>query len=476
MRLTDSITASLDKKLSEKCQQKNIPGMALCVFKEGEPIYEKCYGYRHVDHQLPVTNDTVFPAASVTKSFTALSIMLLEDKGKLSVDDLVTDWLPELTLPKRKYQQQLKIHHLLSNTSGLPGLGAVNRARAKSINKDPDGAYMADRLSYIYEGREIETVVELMDMMSNDIDYSLLGEPGTTYNYSNEGFALLQEIIERASGQSFNEFINEHVLRPLNMSHSTFLNKDLSSFERVTELYGYTKDFKAFHSPAWWDVGHIYTNGSLKTTVLDLMKYLELYRLDGTVNGQQIISQSCIQKMMTPHFRIPTGEHYGYGLKLTHYNGISLIGHPGNIKGGSAYIMLAKELGITIAVLTNIGELSAESLALTALEAFAGLRTETTKPTIYKITHEELKEYTGLYLSAEGRKINITLRDQTLHVTTRNNAFFVNPATEDTFTSPDGAKYKFLRLPTGQIAGLLTGFRFIPKAKTIQEALHVTLT
>lgn len=476
MKLTDHITASLDAKLSEKCRQKNVPGMALKIFKDGEPIFEKCYGYRNVDHLLPITNDTVFPAASVTKSFTTLSIMILEDRGKLSVDDLVTDWLPELKLPEQEYHQRLKIHHLLSNTSGFPGLGAVNLARAESIKNDPDGAYMADRLSYIYEGRQIKTVVELMDVMSNDIDYTLLGEPGTTYNYSNEGFALLQEIIERASKQPFNEFIKENVLEPLNMTHSIFLNKDLSKFERVTELYGYTKDFKAFHSPAWWDVGHIYTNGSLKTTVSDLMKYLELYRLDGTVNGQQIISKTCIQKMSTPHFKIPTGVHYGYGLKLTNHRGISLIGHSGGTKGASAHIMLAKDLGLTIAVLTNISEFSAESLALTALETFAELPTETEPPPNYEITQEELKEYTGLYLSAEGRRINVTIRDQKLHVVTRNNEFFVKPSSEDTFKSPEGTKYLFLRKKqTGNIAGLFTGLRFIPKAETIQEALHVTL-
>lgn len=475
MKLTKSLTTSLDEQLSLKCKQKDIPGMALKVFKDGEPIYEKCYGYRDVEQRLPVTNDTVFPAASVTKSFTTLSIMILEDKGELSVEDLVTDWLPELKLPQPEFHQKLKIHHLLSNTSGLPGLGAVNRARAESIKKDPDGAYMADRLSYIYEGHEIKTVVELIDVMNN-MDYSLLGEPGTTYNYSNEGFSLLQEIIERASKQTFNEFINENVLGPLDMTHSTFLNKDLSKFERVTELYGYTEDFNAFHSPAWWDVGHIYTNGSLKSTVSDLMNYLELYRLNGTVKGQQIISEACIQKMMTPHFKIPTGEHYGYGLKLTNYKGISLIGHPGNIKGGSAYIMLAKELGLTIAVLTNIGEFSSESLALTALEAFAELPSETEQSPKEEMTQEALNEYTGLYLSAEGRRISVSLHDRTLHIVTRNNAFNVSPYSEDTFKSPDGAKYMFLRNQAGHIAGLLTGFRFIPKADTIQEALHVTLT
>lgn len=476
MKLTDHLLTELDLKLAEKCQAKDIPGMALVVCQNGVPIYEKYYGYRDVKRQLPVTDKTVFPAASVTKSVTALSIMLLEDQGLLSTDDLVCDWLPELKLPKSFHKNLLKIHHLLSNTGGFPGIGAVNRARAKSIQQDPDGAYMADRLSYIYEGRQIHTVLELIELM-NDIDYSLLGEPGTTYNYSNEGFALLQEIIERASDQSFSEFTKTHIFNPLNMTHSTFLKSDLDRFEQVTEIYGYTKDFKAFHSPVWWDVGKIYTNGSLKTTISDLMKYLEVYRLDGTVNGQQILSKAKLRKMMTPVLQVPTGEHYGYGLKLYNHRGYSMVGHPGNIKGGSAYILLAQDLGMTIAVLMNIGEVSAENVALTAFEHLVGLPEKPLATRKDKLSNEKLNTYVGLYQSAEGRRIHVSIKNDTLLIKTRNSEFLAQASIEeDTFLSPEGTKYKFMRDSSNYIVGIFSGLRFIPKANSIIEALHVQLT
>src|SRR5690625_3456386 len=91
--------AALDGELTKKCERAKIPGMALVVAKEGKPIFEKYYGYRDVERQLEVTSDTVFGVASITKSFAALGIMQLVDQGKLSVDDPVTKWLPELTLP-----------------------------------------------------------------------------------------------------------------------------------------------------------------------------------------------------------------------------------------------------------------------------------------------------------------------------------------------------------------------------------------
>src|SRR5690625_3918854 len=99
MTLNHNLKVMLDQQLEDICKANHIPGMALNVYKAGEPYYEKYYGHRDVAKELPVTDQTIFPAASVTKSFTTLSVMILVDQGKLSVDDRVTDWLPELTLP-----------------------------------------------------------------------------------------------------------------------------------------------------------------------------------------------------------------------------------------------------------------------------------------------------------------------------------------------------------------------------------------
>lgn len=473
--MNEQLINKLDEALASKCKQKDVPGMAIMVAKDGVPIYKNNYGFRDVDKQLPVTEDTIFPAASVTKSFSTLSIMILADQGKLSPEDLVIDWLPELKLPGGKYENELKIRHLLSNSGGFPGLGAVNRARAESIQNDPDGEHMANRLSYDIHGASIQTVEELMEIMSVEFNYRLLGKPGTTYNYSNEGFALLQEIIERASKQSFPEFVQKHIFNPLKMTHSTFLAQDLNNYERITEIYGYKEGFKSFHSPVWWNVGKIYTNGSLKTTVIDLIKYLELYRQNGTVNGEKIISADVLKQMITPQIDVPTGEKYGYGLKLSTYKGISLVGHPGVIKGGSAYVMVAEELGLTFAVLTNIGEFSAEGLALTALNVIAELPDTLTKKEIDPLSRTELEAYTGQYLSAEGRNIEVTLQGEQLQLTARNSQAFIEPVAEDTFVTTDGAKFKFLRFENGEIAGVFTGFRFVPKANSRSEAVHVVL-
>src|SRR5699024_4825581 len=106
----------------------------------------------------------------------------------------------------------------------------------------------------------------------------------------------------------------------------------------------------------WWDVGSIYSNGSLKACASDLMKYLEVYRLGGLVNGKRIVSESGIQKMTTPQVTLPNGNQYGYGLQVEDEMDIRFVGHGGSIKGVSSNIQYAQEKGLTIFVLTNIAD------------------------------------------------------------------------------------------------------------------------
>src|SRR5690625_7865938 len=114
---------ALDEKLTKMCKQANIPGMALLATKDGEILYEKYVDYRNVSMGEPITGDTIFGVASLTKSITALAVMLLQDERKLSVDEEVTKWLPTLTA----IQPKTTIHHLLTHTAGYPGLRSEER-------------------------------------------------------------------------------------------------------------------------------------------------------------------------------------------------------------------------------------------------------------------------------------------------------------------------------------------------------------
>src|SRR5699024_4558149 len=148
----------------------------------------------------------------------------------------------------------------------------------------------------------------------NEMDFKMLGPPGTIFNYSNEGYALLQKIIELASGMSFIDYVEKNIFAPLQMNDAYFRMEDISINAQLIELYAYREDRQnVFHSPSWSDVLAIYTNRSLKCSTIDLMKYMELYQMDGTVNGVQIVRTARIDEMTTPKISEPNCGSYGYG-------------------------------------------------------------------------------------------------------------------------------------------------------------------
>lgn len=464
MTLNEQSLAELDRILTEKCEAANVSGMALVVAKEGKPVFEKYYGYRDVDNQLEITGDTIFGVASLTKSLAALTIMHLVDQGKLNVDDPVVKWLPEFKLPNKEYQDQVKIHHLMSHTSGLPGMSAVNSVRARSIADDPDGNYLSGKVSEEMLAKNVRNVEDMLNYIA-DLDFELLGAPGETINYSNECFAMLQLIAERASGTDFIPYVKENLFTPLEMTRSTFLYDEMKQFDNVTELYAYKKDGskEVFHSPAWWDVGDIYTNGSLKASVMDIIRYLEVYRNGGAVNGQQVVSADSIGKMTTTHIVGPNDVEYGYGLQLRNYPEVKIVGHGGSIKGVSAHMATAKDY--SVAVLVNLAEVNAEDMAMTALHHVLGIPNPKLDIVAeHPVSESQLQQYVGAYASDEGQKLNVELVDGTLQIGAGTAMEELRCYTEHGFCTNGGNKVKFI-VEAGEVKGVFSGVRYIPKTK-----------
>lgn len=461
--ITEEMYASLEAVLEEKCRQAQVPGMAIMVSQHGELKFEKYYGFRNVEEQLQVTPNTIFGVASITKSFAALAIMQLVDQGKLTTDDTVKKWLPEFRLSNQAYEDHVTIHHLLTHTSGLPGLQAINHIRAESIHDDPDGTYLFGALPLPI--KQAKTVVDLLEIMGEE-SYSLLGAPGEAFNYSNEGYALLQEIIERASGKSFISFVETYIFEPLHMKNSVFLTTDLNDKADVTELYGYTQEEKktVIHSPAWWDVGDIYSSGSLKSSVRDVMKYLDVYRLDGIVNGVRIVSEESLEKMTSTQAVTPNVNKYGYGLQIGHQSELEWIGHGGGIKGVSSTMQMVKAYGITVVVLANIAEFAAEDLATTTILHLLGRQDGGVNTRQENgVSKTPLQSYVGVYKSAEGNEVTVTLTSQGLTLMVKNNQLLLRPVDDDQFYLPDGKRVAFIRNELDEVSGIFRGMRFIPK-------------
>lgn len=460
--ITETIRTNLDDELEHKCKQANIPGMVLIASHKGKWMFEKYYGYRDVEKQLPVTCDTVFGVASITKSFACLAIMQLVDAKKLCVNDPVQKWIPQFELPGNANSSEVTIHHLMTHTAGLPGLSAVHEVRAESIKRDPDGEYLFEEIPK--SNLHVRTVTQMMETIAES-KTSVIGEPGEMFNYSNESYAILQEIIERASGESFLDYMDHHVFDPLEMTRATFLTEELAKMDDVTELYAYSKDEDrhVFHSPAWWDVGEIYTNGSLKASAADLMNYLEVYRQKGIVDGEEILSKESVKMMTHPHVTTPNDIQYGYGLTIGQEAGVQVFGHGGGIKGVSSFMLVAPKEELTICVLINIAEAAAEDMALTAMKHLLQLQEEQEEDQTYELSMKEAKRYIGKYESAEGQKVHVLRsNDDTLTIRIDHNEIRLKPIGQHTFLTPDGKKVVFIE-KDHEIIAIFRGLRYIEK-------------
>src|SRR4051794_5068225 len=202
------------------------PGMAVAVALDGAEVYAEGSGEREIGTGAPVTPDTVFGVASVTKSFTALAIMQLAEAGKLAVDDPVTRYLPEFRTPDPAATRAITLHHFLTHSAGFPPLPSRFFAFARSAEGDPAAG---GKPAWAADHPPIDTYEDLMDYLAAG-GYEMLGPPGAQFSYCNEGFALLGAIVERVSGEGYEVYVHRHILEPAGMEQSGYAVAQLRDF------------------------------------------------------------------------------------------------------------------------------------------------------------------------------------------------------------------------------------------------------
>ncbi|MBM7662057.1 CubicO group peptidase (beta-lactamase class C family) [Bacillus mesophilus] len=372
----------LEDFIMKKMEEENIVGVSVGISLEGKTIYQKGFGLRDIDRGLPVTPETNFGIASVTKSFTALAIMMLEAQGLLSIDDPVVKHLPELKINGIKDMSAIKIHHLLSHTTGLPPM-----ERKEHINN------YQDHINYIRE-----------------TEYSLLGKPGEYFSYCNDSFLLLGAIIERKTGKLYRRYMTNQFLDQLGMNRSTFSLEELNKMDNVSVPYHYNKTSNQLEQVAWPTLGTFETGGGIRSNVVDLLKYGQLFVGD---------QYHFIEKMWKPFIRVGRDSFYGYALNNTpnYADQWMVVQHGGGQPGVSSNFGFIPEKKLVITVLTNVGGVSVGELWSAALHTVLGL------PLDYKNSIEPLCElptnrlihFQGLYTSKEGGNLSIILEDGKLY-------------------------------------------------------------
>jgi CubicO group peptidase (beta-lactamase class C family) len=452
--------------------RNGIPSVAVGLARDGKIVYEQGFGARDAEQRQPVTSDTRFGLGSVTKSFPCLAIVQLAEAGTLSVNDPVVKWLPEFRLPGEDgaaYTPRVTIHHFMTHASGIPPEPALMHARAASICADPD----LDRMHpnpmgippEVRSWEQIATYEQLLALMARQT-FALLGQPGEQISYSNEGYVLLAAIIERASGQSFAEYLQQHILDPLGMTRTGLYTRETPPLE--PEVIPFAVDTRGgardvFPSPAWWDQGSMYGNGGLKSTVEDLLRYLEVYRTGGASHGVRVVSEAGAATMTTPHQPIPLGGGYGYGLRINQIDGIGkTVEHGGGNKGVATHVVVVPEHGLTAVALTNLANVPASKLAYGMVNAALGRAPETAWATFpdHTVARGDLARYVGVYEGQPGTTIRVALREGTLWVATGDELQRARPYDEQAFViEATDEPIRFLTRPDGDVWAAFSGLR-----------------
>jgi CubicO group peptidase (beta-lactamase class C family) len=298
----------IDSYLRSLAEQGFFSGSVL-VAQSGAPLLSAGYSMANYEQSLPATPQTRYRLASVTKQFTAMGIMMLAARGKLSLNDSACAYIPDCPAA----WGPITVQNLLNHTSGLPNY--------------TDFADFAT----------IETSQVTPDQLLNRFRYMPLGfTPGSLFQYCNSNYLLLALIIERVSGQSYGDFIQGAIFTPLGMANSGLDTGDGAPL-------GGTRGYAGVNVPAIAiNASTLYGAGDLFSTVEDM------YRWDQALYGEQLLPAQWREQMFTPGL-----QNFGYGWKISDWNGHRRIAHPGNMSGAATFIVRYPDDKLTIIVLSN---------------------------------------------------------------------------------------------------------------------------
>lgn len=356
-----SKTAAKIDKLLTKYDFKNGPGLSLAVIKDGAVVYKKGLGIANLEYGIPIATSTVFQVASVSKQFTVFSILLLEQDGKLSIDDDIRKYLPEMP----DYGHKITLRNLANHTSGIRD----NTDLANLI-----GTSEADLLSN-------EDAVKLITSQKG-----LNFIPGDEFQYCNSGYILLAEIVKRVSGQSFAQFTQARIFKPLKMKNSQFV--DAPEILVKNRAYSYDQYENAYYKSI---LNHSFVGSTgLNTTVDDLSLWAINFQ-NKTIGSDAIFNKMKEKSRLNNGALIP----YGLGLENQTYKGLDVIFHGGGIARYGARILWIPEHNFSIVYMCNSQDFHPFDIVYSIVDYYlADKETLPSNPTINKAL---LQNFVGDY-------------------------------------------------------------------------------
>jgi len=423
--------AELEKRvdaLFTEWDKPDSPGCALGVIRDGKFVYRHGYGMADLEYGIPITSESVFRIGSTSKQFTAMCLALLEEEDKLSLDDSLRQFLPEMP----GYADEITLRHLIHHTSGIRDYLTL-----WEIAGDREDDYLVDG--------------EVVDLLARQRELNFA--PGDEHLYSNSGYFLLSQVVLRATGQTLAAYAAEHIFKPLGMTATHFHDDHTAIVKNRAAGYAPTDGGGFRISMTTLDMCG---DGGVFTTVDDLLLW------DGSFYNNRLGKggQALIDKVLTPGV-LNSGKRldYSFGLGLGTYKGLKTVSHGGAFVGYRADIIrtfVAEGLPFRVEVEFEGGEAGKPAILLVRQEGAPGLTFE--RVTLQSPSESEFQAYCGRYSSDEvGATYVISLENGALRLKNANR-YKEHPKDPLEPTFPDrfqveGLKLNFRRAPSGAVTG-----------------------
>lgn len=431
------LTAEIDKILTEQFKPGET-GCAVLVAKNGQVIYRKAFGMADLELDVPMKPEMVFRIGSITKQFTAIAILQLMEQGKLSLQDEITKYIPDYPM----HGHSITIEHLLTHTSGI-----------KSYTNVPELE------KFVRTDMKPEEVIEFIK--TKPMEFA----PGTKYNYNNSGYFMLGYIIEKITGKTYQEYIQENFFTPLGMTSSCYGNdtkiiKNRASGYQPGDSGAVNADFMSMLLP--------YAAGSIMSTVDDL------YKWNRAVHSYKLVKKETLDMAHTP-YKLSDGKStgYGYGWALSQLQGSPSIEHGGGIFGYLTNGIYLPEEDVFVALFSNNTGKSPDFLSQKIAALAIGKPLKTTG---IELDNETLDQYTGIYENEEGTQRMITREGNQLYSQRAGSTKLkIMPSARDNFFFEESfSTVAFIRDATGKVVESVMDARgIITTSKKTDKTLPV---
>ncbi|MFZ1700012.1 MAG: serine hydrolase domain-containing protein [Pyrinomonadaceae bacterium] len=369
----EKAVAEIEAKTEARRKELGIPGMSLVIVKDGQVIYMKGLGYKDFENKIPVTADTQFAIGSATKAFTALSVLMTADEGKLSLDDSPKKLLPYFKMYDPDTDKNITIRDLMCHTSGL------NRT---------DLAMITGKLNR----------AELIQVVAQAKPTAKLREK---FQYQNIMFTAAGELVTQAQKMPWEKFIPARVFKPLGMTNSNMSIAEMEKAKDHSLGYNYNFDTKETVKLPYRAIDQVGPAGSINSSARDMAKWITFVMNGGTVDGKRLVSEKSFDEWLKPQMKMNDAGtmNYGLGWMLQKWNGLDVVQHGGNIDGFNSMVAMIPEKKLGFVLLTNV---SASSLGNDLMPIVWSNILDGPKDEAVKLSQKTMQFMAGKYGAPQG--------------------------------------------------------------------------